>query len=53
MLGLEATTDIRSDQMIGNDRVDTGIDVVAADQIDEFDEFDEFNDFLDSLGISG
>jgi len=47
VLGLKETTKLLDAQMIGDDRFDTGIDVVMADDIDEF------NDFLDSLGIGG
>jgi ribose transport system substrate-binding protein len=47
VLGLDATLDILADQMIDSERLDTGIDVIEADQIDDY------NDFLDSLGISG
>lgn len=47
VLGFEATTDILKDQMVGPNRLDTGLDVVMADQVDDF------GDFLDSLGIGG
>jgi len=47
VLGFEKTTDILKDQMVGPNRLDTGLDVVMADQVDDF------GDFLDSLGIGG
>lgn len=47
VLGFEKTAKILSDQMVGDHRFDTGIDVVMADQIDDY------GDFLDSLGIGG
>jgi ribose transport system substrate-binding protein len=47
VLGLEKTIDLLADQMIDDERFDTGVDVVKADQVDGY------NDFLDSLGIGG
>jgi len=47
VLGLDATVDLLQDQMIDDERLDTGVDVVEADQVDEY------NDFLDTLGIGG
>ncbi len=47
VLGLDKTTDILGDHMIDAHRFDTGVDVVAAEQVDDY------NDFLDSLGVGG
>ncbi len=47
VLGLDATVDLLADQMLDDERLDTGVDVVEADQVDEY------NGFLDTLGIGG
>lgn len=47
VLGVEKTIDVLGDQMIDEERFDTGVDVIQDDQVDEY------NDFLDTLGISG
>ena len=47
VLGLDETIDLLGDHMIDDERFDTGVDVIEADQIDDYTEF------LDSLGIGG
>ncbi|MBN1609584.1 MAG: substrate-binding domain-containing protein [Polyangiaceae bacterium] len=47
VLGLDKTIDLLAEQMIDDERFDTGVDVVKADQVDDY------NEFLDSLGIGG
>jgi ribose transport system substrate-binding protein len=47
VLGLDKTIDLLADQMIDDERFDTGVDVVKSDQVDDY------NEFLDSLGIGG
>jgi ribose transport system substrate-binding protein len=46
-LGMDATVDLLAEQMITADVVDTGVDVVQADQVDTY------SSFLDELGIGG
>jgi len=47
VLGLSATRDLLDEQMIDDERFNTGVDVIGADEIDDY------NSFLDSLGIGG
>lgn len=45
VLGLEETKDLLADISVGDGLINTGLDVIAADQIDAY------NDYLDGLGI--
>lgn len=47
VLGLDETIGLLADQMIDDERFDTGVDIIKADQVDDY------NEFLDSLGIGG